>query len=360
MAGAVTIKDVAREASVSVATVSRVYNDHAQVTEDVKERVLKAAADLGYLGPRGRLGLYRQGGTACAASRALKDIGFLFTVDDEAAPENPFWSQILAGAESEARKHNIKLTYRVIGPLSLTPGMLLATIRQMGLNGLLLVGPADREVVEVIRSTSLPVVLVDNVLPHGPVDAVVGDNFEGAREAVAYLVSLGHRDVAFIGGPTIAGGRPHDAIYTIEQRAAGYRIALLDAGLLPRDELYEPGGRGLAVADGYAACQRLLARTTAFTALFCANDTMAIGALRALQESGRRVPDDVSVIGFDNMDMAAHLTPAMTTVRVHKRALGSVAVKTLIARAAHPAALPARITLPVELVIRASAGPPAG
>jgi DNA-binding LacI/PurR family transcriptional regulator len=89
-------------------------------------------------------------------------------------------------------------TIRVIGPLSHTPGMLLATIRQMGLNGLLVVGPADREVVEVIRSTSLPVVLVDNVLPHSPVDAVVGDNFEGAREAVAYLVSLGHRDVAFI------------------------------------------------------------------------------------------------------------------------------------------------------------------
>jgi LacI family transcriptional regulator len=88
--------------------------------------------------------------------------------------------------------------------------------------------------------------------------------------------------------------------------------------------------------------------------------TLAIDAIRALQESGRRVPDDVSVIGFDNMDMAAHLTPALTTVRVHKRAMGSVAVKTLIARAGHPAALPARITLPVELVIRASTGPPAG
>lgn len=350
MTGTVTIKDVAREAEVSVGTVSRVFNQHHNVTEEIRLRVLKVAEDLGYA---------RLIGTDVPRSmtRSLKEIGFLYcsSVDTTAITINPFWSHILGGVEGEARKSNIKVTYRAIGDLISTPQTLVSTIQEMKLGGILLVGPAELEVVKLIQDLRMPLVLVDNSAPGLSVDSVLCDNFEGAREAVEYLIELGHRQIAFIEGPVLPGPRPRSKIYTLERRAAGYRTALLDAGLEVNYERMESSQ--LNPESSYEACQRLLVRGVEFSAIFCANDEIAIGAMKAMRDAGRSVPEDVSIVGFDDIAMVEHLTPALTTVRVNKEALGSVAVKRLVERAADPEMLSVASILEVELVRRASASP---
>jgi LacI family transcriptional regulator, galactose operon repressor len=346
VAGSVTLKDIAREAQVSIGTVSRVFNNHINVTGEVRQRVLKAASQLGYFGATG------QDARPYDISRMVKEIGFLFCsfVANNGVATNPFWSHILHGVESEASKTNIKVTYRSISDIQHTPDILLTTIYDMKLGGILLVGPTDQETVRLIQSTGVPLVLVDNYVTRA--DAVLVDNFAGAKAAVEYLISMGHREIAFIGGPTYEGERPVNKIYTIERRAEGYRIALLDAGLPVPYDLYEAGN--LSADEGYEACKRLLARERPFSALFCANDEMAIGAMKALREARLRVPEDVSLIGFDDIDLLEHLTPALTTVRVNKEGLGSVAVKRLFSLMSSPDAVSVSSVLEVELVKRAS------
>ena len=352
MANTVTVKDVAREANVSIGTVSRVFNNHKNVTEEVRLRVLKAASSLGYFGPHTR-DMYSSNGNR-SSHRALREIGFLSYLKDDitALAINPFWSHILHGVESEARKSNVKVTYRAIGELCQTPEMLLTTIYEMKLGGILLVGSAEPDTIRLIQSTKLPLVLVSNYVPGLPVDAVLADNFEGARAAVDYLINEGHRHIAFIGGPTLDGPRPIDKFYSIKRRAAGYCTALLDAGLPVNYNLYEAGDLG--PAGGYEACKRLIKRNVQFSALFCANDETAIGAMKALRDMGYRVPEDVSVVGFDDIAMVEHLTPALTTVRVNKEALGSIAVKQLVSRSTDLEAASVTILLQAQLIRRDS------
>jgi len=351
MASSVTIKDVATQADVSVGTVSRVFNNHSNVTDEIRQRVLKVASELGYYGRS------TPDTTARPSGRSLKEIGFLYYSNldmsiDGNVGVNPFWSHILHGAENEARKSNMKMTYRTICDVSHSPQLLLSTIYDMKLGGILLVGPTEPEMIKVIQTAKLPLVLVDNYVPRLSVDAVLCDNFEGARQAVEYLIHAGHSQIAFIGGPTLEGPRPINEVYTIERRAAGYRTALLDAGIPVRYELYESGD--LTSEGGYNACQRLLAKGASFSALFCANDATAIGALKALRDAGCRVPEEVSLVGFDDLDTALYLSPALTTVRVNKEALGSTAVKNLLARAADMDAVSVISLLEVELVERDS------
>jgi DNA-binding LacI/PurR family transcriptional regulator len=352
MASSVTIKDVASQAEVSVGTVSRVFNNHSNVTDEIRRRVLKAASELGYHGRS-----TPDNAARTPTNRSLKEIGFLYYSYLDVSVEgsvgaNPFWSHILHGAENEARKSNMKMTYRTLYDAGQSPQLLLSTIYDMKLGGILLVGPTEPEMIKVIRKAGLPLVLVDNYVPQLSVDAVLCDNFEGGREAVEYLIQAGHRQIAFIGGPTLEGPRPINRIYTIERRAAGYRTALLDAGIPVHYDLYESGD--LTAEGGYQACQRLLAKKVTFSALFCANDATAIGALKALRDAGRRVPEEVSLVGFDDLDTCQYLSPALTTIRVNKEALGSTAVKSLLARAADMDAVSVSSILEVELVERDS------
>ncbi|WP_081838931.1 LacI family DNA-binding transcriptional regulator [Thermogemmatispora carboxidivorans] len=366
MANTVTLRDIAREAGVSVGTVSRVLNNHGNVTAETRQRVLRAASRLGYFGSG------RQGGgeeERPIEGRIVREIGFLFCsfLPKTTVSTNPFWSHILHGVESEARRANVKVTYRAISEIQADPDRLLTTIYDMRLGGILLVGPAEAVTVRAIQQTGTPLVLVDNYVPQ--TDAVLGNNLDGARQAVEYLISLGHRRIAFMGGPLMTeaseereqqgeGGPrlPRNRVYTIERRAQGYRLALLEAGLPILPGLYEDGG--LSMEGGYLACKRLLERGEQFSALFCANDEMAVGAMKALREAGLRLPEDVSLVGFDDIDMVEHLTPPLTTVRVNKEALGMVALRRLLALISHSDPVHVVSMLDVELVQRESACAP--
>ncbi|HET8839917.1 MAG TPA: LacI family DNA-binding transcriptional regulator [Ktedonobacteraceae bacterium] len=347
MAGPVTLKDIAKEAQVSIGTVSRVFNNHTNVTEEMRQKVLRAATLLGYFGTGGQEQRSHDSG------RLVKEIGFLFCTfifNKNGIMTNPFWSHILHGVESEASKFNIKVTYRSIGNIQHNPDALLTTIYELKLGGILLVGPAEAETVRIVQSTGLPLLLVDNYVPQA--HSVLGSNFEGARAAVEHLISMGHRQIAFIGGPVFDGERPINKVYTIERRAEGYRMALVNAGLPVSYDLCESGN--LSTDQGYEACKRLLQRGKPFTALFCANDEMAVGAMKALREVSLRVPEDVSLVGFDDIDLVQHIAPALTTVKVDKEALGSLAVKRLLSLMSNPEPVYVSNVLEVELVIRDS------
>lgn len=346
MAHSIRLKDVAQEAQVSIGTVSRVFHNQGHVTNEMRQRVLQAASRLGYFGAA------EQEPRSYTHSRFGKDIGFLFCSSgtNEGIIANPFWSHILHGAESAASRCNVRVTYRSISDLQYTPDLLLSVIYEMKPGGILLVGPAELATIQLLQSTGIPLVLVDNYASW--TNAVLGNNFEGARAAVNYLIHMGHRQIAFIGGPLLDEKSLANRIYSIEGRAEGYRMALANAGLSVPRELHEAAN--LAADGGYDACKRLLARGQPFSALFCANDAMAIGALKALHEASLRVPDEISLVGFDDIDLVEHLTPALTTVRVDKEVLGSIALKRLLSQMNDPDPVSAASILEVELVIRDS------
>jgi len=340
----VNIRDVARRAEVSSGTVSRVLNNHANIDEELRRRVMRAVADLGYVSRRAR------GHRPDRAGRVV-EIGFLLSLPHRAQGDllGSFWLPILQGAEREARKHGARITYRPVSNADLdTLGEGVAASR---LDAVLLVGAAPAASVRDALRTGRAVCLVDNAIPGLPVDAVLSDNFWGARTAVEHLIERGHRDIAFIGGPLEPGPARVNRIHTLEWRALGYRTALGRAGIAAADDLFESGD--LTPEGGHAACRRLLAGDRPFSAIFCGNDPSAMGALQALREEGVDVPRQVSVVGFDD-DLADHATPPLTTIRVDTQAMGAVATRRLLDRATEPAAPAVTITLPVRLVERAS------
>jgi len=347
----VTAKHVAQRAEVSVGTVSRVFNNHSNVSEDIRQRVLKVAADLGY---------FRVGGqpsSTRSVSRILKEVGFLYCSSIEQTPAtlDPYWAPIFRGVEGESRQANIKVAYRTITDICHQPHLLTTTVYEMRLGGALLVGQAEADTVQAIQATKVPVVLVDHYLPdlEQPVDTILPDNLQGAKLAMDYLFSMGHRRIAFIGGPTESTVRPaYHKIHSVQQRWIGYRVALLDRDLPIDYSLVESGN--LTKEGGYQACKRLLERKADFSAIFCVDDITAIGAMKALHEAGLRIPEGVSIIGFDGIDLGQHITPSLTTINSNSAALGAVALKTLIARAANSDAPAVTIMLGVELVKRDS------
>jgi LacI family transcriptional regulator len=351
----ITAKDVAQYAKVSVGTVSRVFNNHNNVSEDIRQRVLKVAADLGYF----RVG--RQPASAHASGRTLKEVGFLYcsSIEETPATLDPYWAPIFHGVESASRQANIKITYRTITDIRHQPHLLITTIYEMRLGGVLLVGQAEAEIVNALQATRLPVVLVDNYFAdlEYPVDTVLPDNFQGTRLAMDYLFSMEHHCIAFIGGPSESPTRPmYHKIHSIQQRWNSYRVALLDRDIPINYSLVESGN--LTMEGGYQACKRLLERKADFSAIFCVDDITAIGAMKALREAGLRIPEDVSVIGFDGIDLGQHITPALTTINSNTEAMGAVALKILMARAANSDGPSMTITLGAELIKRDSVGTP--
>jgi DNA-binding LacI/PurR family transcriptional regulator len=349
----VTVKDIAQLAEVSIATVSRALNNHDNINEDVRQRVLQIAAELGYVKAP-----HRGSGIATRHARQqLKKISFLLCDTHSDSNKNGldfFWAHILYGAEVEARKANIKLFYEGIPDQS--PYQLQAQIREMQTDGVLLVGPSSAEMVRAIQETAIPLVLIDNSIAgvNLKVDAVLSDNYEGARQIVQYLLSQGHRHIAYIGA--FGKGTTRCPIYTFEWRKKGYCVALTDAGI-PLDEDLIQECDSLQPEAIAQLCRRLLALQKPISAIFCANDPIAIRVIKALHLCGLKVPDDISVVGFDDVEMAEHIIPSLTTVHVHKEAMGASAVQALIARTADPQAIHTTHTLSVDLVIRGSVRP---
>ncbi len=354
-----TLRDIARRSGVSIGTVSRVLHHHPDVHKDLRQRVLDTVAALNYVAPT------KQHGGAVSAT-TLRQVAFLLartSAVENAQDGGPFWADILHGVESQARLIGCQVHFRVIA-LDEDADLLAHQLREARLDGILLVGAADPAIIAALHDPRLPLVLVDHTAAGWSgttarfgaaglaLDAVLADNFGGMALAMRYLLDRGHRRIAFLGGTAPGALAPSRAFHTVDLRLAAYRHTLLSAGLVVDPALHlscEPNAAG-----GEAAMQRLIASGADFTAIACANDKTAIGALKALHAAGIRVPDEVSLIGFDDGELADLAIPGLTTVHVDAQALGSTAFRVLQGRAQASGQLPLTITLGVTLTERAS------
>lgn len=331
-----TSADVASEAGVSRTTVSFVLNRRTDVKipEETRERVIAAAERLGY--------------HPIAAARQLAGgrshvLALVLRQTPEQVASDAILAETLRGLAAAARTQSFRV---VVEPLALDGSandIYDDLVRGRLADGLVISGPRvdDPQLLGLIRD-GFPIVL-QGALPDLDVDSVDVDNTAGARGAVEHLLALGHRRIACITNAPL--------VYTAaQQRYDGYMRALRDAGLGPDPDLLETGD--FDATSGHQAMTRLLERTT-FTAAFVASDVVALGAIGALRDTGRSVPGDVSVVGFDDIPLAAFFDPPLTTVRLPAFELGQAAGRALLERIANQAGHE-RTLLPTELIVRAS------
>ncbi|MDN4478685.1 LacI family DNA-binding transcriptional regulator [Demequina sp. SYSU T00039] len=327
-----SMADVARLAGVSGQTVSRVSNGSLAVREDTRRRVLDAMETLGY-SPNTAARALRSGSfeTIGVIAHRLARTGESRTVEGvvRAAHERGHTVTLL-DLESTAHEDVSAAAMR---------------LSHQAIDGLIIIRAETADASQVALPSTLPVVVADAGFG-GDLPMVGGDHATGARAAVEHLLALGHRTVHHVAGPV--GSIPAQA------RLEAWRAVLGEHGIVPP----EPVRGDWTSASGEAVGAALAARSEA-TAVFCANDEMAAGLMLALTRAGRRVPEDVSVVGFDDIPLAGYLTTPLTTVRQPFAEIGALLVDRLMARIEDPAAAPGgAVLVPCELVVRESTAPP--
>jgi DNA-binding LacI/PurR family transcriptional regulator len=332
----VSIKDIARVMNVSYSTVSRALNDSPLVKDDTKEAIRQAAAEMGYLP------------SAIARSlvmRRTRTIGVVVTTITDL-----FFAEVIQGIEETA----VQSGYSVILTSSNSqPNRELAAIqalRSQRVDGIILVAAcADTERKErLFRSNEidLPIVIINNVHEEHIGYSVETDNVGGGREVTQHLLALGHRRIAHIAGPL----SEWDGV----ERQSGYEQALREAGLPVDPQLIVRGTN--RPEGGWAAARQLLALPSPPTAIFCYNDLIAAGAMRAAHAAGRAIPADLSIVGFDDIALASYFEPPLTTMAQPKQEMGSKAVQMVLDLLAGEEVN--NWVLPSHLVVRASTAPP--
>jgi LacI family transcriptional regulator len=339
----VTQKDVARHAGVSPSIVSYVVNDGPRsVSEETRQRVLQAIKELGYRPNKHAQMLIRKKWGA----ESLNQFGVVLG-GDFVMIQHPFYGTILSGIYQAARESGQRLHFVQFFSALKDPVFFNQLIHPEEISGLILLSihqgirdEGDQELLVRIVERVGNVVCAET--KWGDLPAVVVDLKEAAQTAVSHLINLGHRHIGYVGGP--------------DSRVTGYRNALLEHGLTyDPDLVIHPGIVNIA-SEGYEGAAELLALPQRPTAVFAANDEVAIGVLRCFQRNGVRVPDDIALVGFDNIQISSYLTPALTTVHVPKMKLGVHAVRMMVDQATRKDDLPISLVLPTELVIRESCG----
>ena len=329
----VTIRDVALRAGVSVATVSRVFNSSGPVREETRRRIREVARELQYVPD------------AAARSLTMRRTGAIGVILPDLHGE--FFSEVIRGIDQTARQQDHHL---LVSSSHNDRREIEAAVQAMRgrVDGLILMSPdLDALALAANLPESLPVVLLNCAVEGTPFDALNVDNFGGAGAAVRHLVARGHRRVGIINGAE----RNYDA----QERRRGYLAALRAAGVAPHESLEAAGN--FTESAGYDGARALLAGSARPTAIFAANDSTAIGALSAIREEGLRVPEDVAVVGFDDIPLARYMSPPLSSVRVPIFELGARATRMLLEAVASKNQHQRRQELlPTTLVVRASCG----
>lgn len=324
-----TIKDIARQAGVSAATVSRVLNNDLSlsVSEDTRSNIFAIAEQLQYK-PR-RLGQLKRN-----MQRAGKTVSLLLWCSIEEERDDPYYASIRRGIEMRCEELGLTLGQTLRGRLSIA--------QLQPADGLIVVGGVNLEEITPLPINKETIVLVDQYQELMDYDTVRVHFRQAVGQALGHLLELGHQRIAFIGGES-----------TGERRAHYFKKFMEERGLF-NPELVRVGA--WSSADGYRMMNELLAESERPTAVFAASDPLAVGVMRALHGHGMQVPEDMAVVGFDDIEMAAYLQPALTTIRAYPEQMGRAAVQLLSERLEGREA-PAHSVIGTKLIVRESSRP---
>ena len=327
----VTVKDVSLMAGVSTATVSRVLAGIEEVSDEARQRVLVAAQELNYQPNRNARNLRRN--TTSKIGVIISDI------------QNPFFGSVVRGIESITIKDDYTIILGNSDEDSAHEKKLIAMLLEEGAAGIILVPTnADAGTYRSVFGHGIPLVVIDRQLPFPDLDMVLVDGAAGAELAVDHLAGLGHQRIGYV------GGLKHLSV--MRERELGYLKALRKNGL-PFNESYLRQGNNRQ-DGGYTAVCELVNLPEPPTAILIANNLMTLGGLQAIHESGLEIPGQVSLVGFDDMDWAASLRPALTCVAQPAYEMGSEAATLLLERIKKPGKPRKKIILNTHLVVRAS------
>jgi DNA-binding LacI/PurR family transcriptional regulator len=330
----VTLQDIAAATSLSLGSVSLALAGKNGVSQDTRQRVLDAARDLGYERSTPR-------------TTSVPTINLVIERLPVAPTSDPFNRLILQGLEAAARAHGFQIAMEFVSPDDhpdsghWTKG---ATAGVIVLGG----GDLSPEWVEAAVETHLPVVMVDHFIPGMKLPAVVPDNLGGAHSATRHLLDAGHTRIGFIRGPS--------KYWTLSERLAGFLLAMQQAGIWPEEELVPPRVSH-AEEKGYHEMAALLDLPNPPTAVFAVSDKTAVGAYRAAIDRGFSIPNDVSIVGFDDIDISRALNPPLTTVHNSGETMGRVAFERLcdlIAGREPRLSRDIKWTIPTSLIVRGS------
>jgi LacI family transcriptional regulator len=332
--GPVNIKQVAKEAKVSIMTVSRVLNQPAKVAQETRERVQTAIQKLGY--------------QPSAIARSLKSMRTytlgVITVD---LVDN-FFNQVNSGAEAEARRQGYRVMISSTERDPDNEGEILKLLAERHVEGILLVRDSidlDNDLHDLFPIARIPLVTTGYQLSNIQMSRVDIDNVDGGKKATSHLINLGHRRIAMITGPV-----NHKSS---RDRAEGYRQALQEANI-PYDERLVIFSDSWLSKWGNQGAQELIRRGVDFSAIFVQSDEIAMGVYLALRQMNLRIPEDISIVGYDDIPVAEYLDPPLTTIRQPIKSVGVEAVRLLIYQIEAKEAIAKEIFLQTELIERKS------
>jgi DNA-binding LacI/PurR family transcriptional regulator len=335
-----SIREVAALAGVSISAVSLAINGKPGVSAAKRARVLRTVQEMGYV---------RNGHRPAATGTRV--LGLLMETLSIPAAHDRFYAEIVAGVEEAAQRLGYRLLLHLYRP-GVDPIGDIRGLMGRDIQGLIIANGGDvtDDVIARIARGKTPLVLVENYVSE-PVHAILADNFTAGLEVTRHLLELGHTRIGALAGPA--------KYKSLVDRLRGHSVALMEHGLPPADPQLRPPPTAGHPRKGYVQMQQLLALSHRPTAVFAVSDKTAFGAMEAIKDAGLRIPEDVSIVGIDDVHESAYSTPPLTTYLVPKRALGEMAVATLDALLAHgtPPA-PAKIALTGALVVRESSAAP--
>lgn len=336
-----TIKDVAKKAGVSITTVSFVLNRRADVviSEEVKKRVLNVALEMDYHPSAMAAGL---------AGRRTHNIGLVFYQEDNII-SNPFYSYVIEGMLKATLEKNFNLLFSYVDPTYKGFQNLPKIIREKNVDGVLLIGRIEPIMVKDIKDRQIPIVAVNNYPDLNDIDTIQMFNQQAGILATEYLIQLGHQHIGFL---TLTGNRPG-----LEERKEGWKVAISKySQIVEKDYLFNC--EALDFQAGYEKTKEILDKNKKITGLICVSDELAAGAIQAAHEVGRRVPSDLSIVGFGDIPISRITDPPLTTVCADKENMGKWAVTRIMELIEKKDLPPIRREVPVELIVRQSTGKP--
>jgi len=331
-----TIKDVAKKANVSIATVSLVIHDHKRISKETKLKVLDAIEELNYYPSRSARGL---------VSRKTGNVGFILTNDHFLRTE-PFYTNIFIGTEFEARENELYVLLNTVSSAYQENDPLPRFILERNIDGIIIAGKVPNILIEKLCDYKLPVVLIDFQYSKNNCASVIVDNILGGKMAANHLIDLGHKNIAFVGGDI-----QHPSI---NDRFKGFYSALEQANIVVNKDFIDTEEDYPAASNGFSAAKRLFTKNKNITSVFACNDAMAMGVIQYLKETGKRIPEDISVIGFDDVIPTNSTGFSLSTIRIPKMEMGVEAMKLMSALLRGDNKINKKVTVPVELIIRSS------